>query len=183
MTLLQISNTALWLVIIVLAAVVLALVRQLGVLHERIAPASALVRRSGLVVGDPAPPVEVADLDGRAHPLGSARSDGRSTLLLFVSATCPVCKTLLPVARSRSGEVAQRMEVILAGEGNAAAQRQFVREHQLEGIPFVAAPGLALAYQVGRLPFAAVIDSQGILRAQGLVESAQQFEKLLGPSA
>ena len=37
MTALAISNVVLWLLVVALAAVVLALTRQLGVLHERIA--------------------------------------------------------------------------------------------------------------------------------------------------
>ena len=41
--------------VLVLAAVVLALTRQVGVLHERIAPAGALMLNRGLTVGEPAP--------------------------------------------------------------------------------------------------------------------------------
>src|SRR5262245_43646093 len=44
---LLISNIVLWVIVVVLAAVVVALVRQIGVLHERIAPAGALTQRQG----------------------------------------------------------------------------------------------------------------------------------------
>jgi hypothetical protein len=40
---LAISNIVLWVLVLVLAAVLLAVVRQLGVLHERITPAGALM--------------------------------------------------------------------------------------------------------------------------------------------
>ena len=100
MTALTISNMMLWLLVLTLSAVVLALVRQVGVLHERVAPAGALMLRRGLTVGEPAPVLDVADLEGHPHQLGRERSDGRSTLLLFVSPTCPVCKTLLPAVKS-----------------------------------------------------------------------------------
>ena len=96
MSALAVSNLVLWVLVLVLAAVVLALVRQIGLLHERIAPAGALMLNRGLTVGEPAPIVEVADLDGLAHQVGRARADGRSTLLLFVSPSCPVCEALLP---------------------------------------------------------------------------------------
>jgi hypothetical protein len=43
---LLISNAVLWCVVIVLALVVLALARQVGVLHERGAPAGALMPTS-----------------------------------------------------------------------------------------------------------------------------------------
>ncbi len=178
MTALAVSNVALWILLLVLSAVVLALVRQVGVLHERIAPAGALMLNRGLVVGEPAPALEVADLEGRTHRPGAARPDGRSTLLLFVSPTCPVCKSLLPVVKSARKDERGWMDVILASDGDSAEQREFVRSQGLEGIPYVVSAALGLAYQVSRLPFAALLDEQGILRARGLVNSREHLESL-----
>jgi methylamine dehydrogenase accessory protein MauD len=178
MTALAISNAALWVLVVVLSAVLLALVRQVGVLHERIAPAGALVLKGGPAVGEPAPVLEVADLEGHAHRLGSARTDGRSTLLLFVSPSCPVCKSLLPAVKSSRKDERAWMDVILASDGDAGAQREFVRAQGLDGIPYVVSAALGLAYQVGRLPFAALLDEQGILRARGLVNSREHLESL-----
>jgi len=177
-TALAVSNVALWILLLVLSAVVLALVRQVGVLHERIAPAGALMLNRGLVVGEPAPALEVADLEGRTHRPGAARPDGRSTLLLFVSPTCPVCKSLLPVVKSARKDERGWMDVILASDGDSAEQREFVRSQGLEGIPYVVSAALGLAYQVSRLPFAALLDEQGILRARGLVNSREHLESL-----
>ena len=178
MTALAVSNLVLWVLVLVLAVVVLALVRQLGVLHERIAPAGALMLNRGLIVGEPAPLVEVADLEGAAHQLGAARTDGRSTLLLFVSPSCPVCKSLLPAVKSSRRDERAWMDVILASDGDAAAQREFVRSQGLDGIPYVVSAALGLAYQVSRLPFAALLDERGILRARGLVNSREHLESL-----
>src|ERR1700687_5623596 len=114
MTALAVSNGVLRILGLVLSAVVLALVRQLGVLHERIAPAGALMLNRGPAVGEPAPVLEVADLEGHAHQVGAARADGRSTLLLFVSPTCPVCKSLLPAVKSSRKDERAWMDVILA---------------------------------------------------------------------
>jgi methylamine dehydrogenase accessory protein MauD len=175
---LAISNTVLWVLVLVLTAIVLALVRQVGVLHERIAPAGALMLNRGPAVGEPAPVVEVADLEGHAHQLGSARADGRSTLLLFVSPSCPVCKTLLPAIKSSRQDERAWMDVILASDGDAGEQREFVRAQGLDGIPYVVSAALGLAYQVSRLPFAALLDEQGILRARGLVNSREHLESL-----
>jgi methylamine dehydrogenase accessory protein MauD len=175
---LAISNTVLWVLVLVLTAVVLALVRQVGVLHERIAPAGALMLNRGPAVGEPAPVLEVADLDGRPHQLGSARADGRSTLLLFVSPSCPVCKTLLPAVKSSRKDERAWMDVVLASDGDAGEQREFVRVQGLDGIPYIVSAALGLAYQVSRLPFAALLDEQGILRARGLVNSREHLESL-----
>jgi len=178
MTALAISNAVLWVLVLVLAAVVLALVRQLGVLHERIAPAGALMLNRGPTVGEPAPVLEVADLDGQPLRLGSARADGRSTLLLFVSPSCPVCKSLLPAVKSSRKDERSWMDVVLASDGDTREQREFVRAQGLDGIPYVVSAALGLAYQVGRLPFAALLDQQGILRARGLVNSREHLESL-----
>lgn len=178
MTALAVSNVALWILVLVLAAVVLALVRQVGVLHERIAPAGALMLQRGLAVGEPAPLLEVADLEGQAHRLGAARADGRSTLLLFVSPTCPVCKSLLPAVKSSRRDERRWLDVVLASDGDSTEQREFVRNQGLDGIPYVVSGALGLAYQVSRLPFAALLDEQGILRARGLVNSREHLESL-----
>ena len=57
MTALIVSNVVLWIIVLALLAVVLALTRQLGVLHERIAPVGALMLNKGLAVGERVPAV------------------------------------------------------------------------------------------------------------------------------
>ena len=44
---LLVSNIVLWVLVVVLALIVLALARQVGILHERVAPAGALMPTSG----------------------------------------------------------------------------------------------------------------------------------------
>ena len=178
MSALAVSNVVLWVLVLALSAVVLALTRQLGVLHQRIAPAGALMLNRGLTVGEPAPVLELAALDGRELRVGLARNDGRSTLLLFVSPNCPVCKTLLPAVKSSRKDERAWMDVILASDGDTLEQREFVRAQGLDGIPYVVSAALGLAYQVSRLPFAALLDEQGILRARGLVNSREHLESL-----
>ena len=178
MNALAISNGVLWVLVLVLTAVVLALVRQVGVLHERISPAGALMLNRGLAVGEPAPVLEVTDLEGNAQRIGSARADGRSTLLLFVSPTCPVCKTLLAAVKSSRRDERSWMDVVLASDGELTEQREFVRAQGLQGIPYVVSAALGLAYQVSRLPFAALLDERGVLRARGLVNSREHLESL-----
>ena len=61
---LLVSNVLLWCLVIVLALVVLALARQVGVLHERVAPAGALMPTSGPKVGEQTQPAEFRNLAG-----------------------------------------------------------------------------------------------------------------------
>jgi methylamine dehydrogenase accessory protein MauD len=178
MTALAISNIVLWLVVIGLTLVLLALTRQLGVLHERIAPAGALMINRGPSIGEAVAVLDVVDLQGRELRIGAARADGRSTLILFVSPTCPVCKALLPVVTSSRHQERDWLDVVLASDGEAAEHRQFVQQHELQDCTYVLSPALGLNYQVNRLPFAALIDQAGVLRARGLVNSREHLESL-----
>jgi len=178
MTALAISNIVLWVVVVCLALVLLALTRQLGVLHERIAPAGALMINRGPAIGEAMAALDVADLDGREWRVGGANANGKSTLILFLSPTCPVCKMLLPVARSSRQQERDWLEVVLASDGDPALHRQFVQEYQLRDFPYLVSPALGLSYQVNRLPFAALIDKDGVLRARGLVNSREHLESL-----
>ena len=178
MNALAVSNLVLWVLVIGLALVVLALARQLGVLHERITPVGALMLGKGLKVGELAPVIDVADLEARRLALGAPRSDGRDTLLVFVSPTCPVCKALLPVLKASRRSEQGGLEIVLASDGDLAEQREFVRAHGLEAFHYVVSAPLGMAYQVSRLPFAALIDAQGVLRARGLINSREHLESL-----
>jgi methylamine dehydrogenase accessory protein MauD len=161
-----------------LLAVVLALTRQLGVLHERISPVGALMLNRGLAVGEKAPAVDVDDLNGVRVNVGSPRSDGKSTLLLFVSPTCPVCKSLLPIVKSSGKDERDWLDVILASDGDPDEHREFARANGLSGVPYVVSAPLGMTYQVSRLPFAALLDEAGVLRARGLVNSREHLESL-----
>ncbi len=178
MTALAISNVVLWIVVLALLVVVLALTRQLGVLHERISPVGALMLNKGLAVGERAPTVEVLGLDGSRLSVGAPRSDGKSTLLLFVSPTCPVCKSLLPIVKSSGRAERSWLEIVLASDGDLDEQREYVRENGLAGVPYVVSAPLGMTYQVSRLPFAALLDEAGVLRARGLVNSREHLESL-----
>ena len=50
-----VSNLLLWIIVVVLGVMVFALVRQIGVLYERVAPAGALMVNQTLRPGDAAP--------------------------------------------------------------------------------------------------------------------------------
>ena len=80
---LVVSQVLLWLVVVVLAVTVLALARQVGVLHERVAPLGALTTRTAVAVGDHAPQFDLADLAGKTVHIGGRQPDRRSQLLLF----------------------------------------------------------------------------------------------------
>src|ERR1700722_12309328 len=106
------------LITLALAVLVFALARQIGVLHERIAPMGAMTSDQGPAVGELAPPLSMVTLAGNRIEIGAPGTAARSRLLLFVSPSCPVCKKLLPIARSFAS--AERLEIVLVGDGEPA---------------------------------------------------------------
>jgi methylamine dehydrogenase accessory protein MauD len=172
-----VSNLALWILVVVLAGVVLALVRQIGVLHERVSPAGALVTGAGPRVGESAPAIEVEDWSGARLTLGGDDPEKRGTLLFFVSPTCPVCKTLLQVLDSVVRAEAPGLRVVLASDGSRQDHVGFVERHALEA-RYVLSTELGLTYQVGKLPYAVLLDASGVIRARGLVNTREHLESL-----
>lgn len=172
------SNVLLWILVLVMGGVILALVRQIGVLYERVAPAGALVVGSGPKAGEAAPEFTVGDLANDEHRVGGKRSDDLSTLLFFLSPTCPVCKTLLPALKSIAHEERKWLNVLLASDGARKEHEAFVAEYRLQQFPYLLSSELGLGYRVGRLPHAVLIDPEGIIRSTGLVNSREHLESL-----
>lgn len=177
-----VSNIVLWVAVVILAGIVLALVRQIGVLYERVAPAGALVVGSGPKAGEAAPEFSVTDLAGAVQTIGGKRDDGRSRLLFFLSPTCPVCKTLLPALESIAGSERKWLDVILASDGIKKEHEAFVEEYHLEAFPYLLSAELGIGYRVGRLPHAVLIDGEGVIRSTGLVNSREHLESLFEAS-
>jgi methylamine dehydrogenase accessory protein MauD len=177
-TALAVSNAVLWAVVIALCVALLAVIRQLGVLHERLAPVGALMLAKGLKVGDPAPAITVEDLDNHSVTLGAVRADERATLVMFVSPTCPVCKALLPVLKTSLASERDWLDIVLASDGENAVQREFVQTQRLNNFPYLVSAALGIAFQVSRLPYAVLIDAKGVLRARGIVNSREHLESL-----
>lgn len=170
------SNVLLWGVCAVLAFAVLALARQIGVLHERIAPMGALVTDHGPAVGDVAPAMTVATLSGKPLSIGKNYTDSRATLLMFVAPSCPICRKVIPIAKSVAAAEGHRLAFIGDGEdGQLAAMRV---KYGLETYPFGNAPQVGLAFHVGKLPYGVLIGSDGTIRAKGLVNSREHIESL-----
>ncbi len=173
----MISMAALWVLVIALGVCVLALSRQIGILYERVAPMGALMMDHGPKVGELAPPVEVTTWEGRSLTLGAGMS--KSTLIFFLSPTCPVCKKLLPIIRSVQGREGQWLDVVLASDGDRSEHAAFYDKYQLSDFPYVLSQPLGMTYKISKLPYCVLLDAAGAVRAKGLVNSREQVESLL----
>jgi len=171
-----VSNLVLWVVVLALLVAVFALARQVGILHERVAPMGALMMDHGPKVGTASPVFTLTDLAGRPVNIGAPSLS--STLLFFLSPTCPVCKKLLPIVKSTAASERRWLSIVLASDGDEVEQRKFVRRAGLEAFPYVLSTNLGVTYHVSKLPYAVLLDERGIVRAKGLVNSREQLESL-----
>ncbi len=175
-----ISYVILWVLVIILSLLVFALARQVGVLHERVAPAGALMPTNGPKVGEMTEAMSVNDLQGDAIAIGGADSAGLATLILFISPTCPVCKSLVPVARSLVSYEGRRMRLVFASDGDKIEQHiAYVGDLEIKDYPYVVSQALGLAFAVSKLPFAVLVGSDGTLQSKGLVNSREHLESLV----
>ena len=173
-----IAIALLWFVVVCLALVILALARQIGVLHERLPQVGALKLAHSLTAGQQAPVVDVVDMTGTRRQIGTAHAQGHDTLLVFVSPTCPVCKSLLPSLRSIRRRERPAVEVLLASDGSRLEHVDFIETEGLREFVYVLSEPLGLAYGAGRLPYAVLMDGGGIIRASGLVNSREHLDSL-----
>jgi methylamine dehydrogenase accessory protein MauD len=165
MTALTVMVIVLFVMVLGLSIAVFALSRQVGILFERVAPMGALIIDAGPKVGAASPIFDVPTLNGGRLKLGGASER-------------PVCKKLLPVLRSMRPAEAQWLDVVLASDGDSATHERFAQANSLQTFPYVLSTELGVSFRVSRLPFAVLLDEQGIVRAKGLINNREQLESL-----
>ena len=141
-----------WLLLLALTVVVIALARQIGVLHLRLSPVGALeVDDEGPALGSAPEPRVARTASGNDVLVGGP---GSRRLVTFVSPTCPICEQLAP-----SFPVAARAHGL---------EPQVVQDPELE-----------LAFDVPGVPFVVVLDELGVARAKGTVNTLEQLDGLI----
>ena len=177
LTALLISSIFAWVVILALVVTLLALARQVGVLHIRVAPAGALTTAGGPAVGARSTALPAKTIDGANVTIGGAAPGSVLRLLMFVSASCPLCKNLIPMAKSFARD--ERVQLIFVGDDDVQTQRDMIERHGLAGYQFINGPDVGQAYEVGKLPFAVLLDADGLILSKGLVNSREHLESLI----
>ena len=173
-----VSNVLAWLMIIALSIGLFALARQIGVMHERITPVGALSLGSTLDVGSNAPAFEFPSLTGGSTSVGGKSPDAKSTLLFFVSATCPVCKELIPMLKKIQQQESGWLNLIFSSDGDRTEHEGVIERHGLQDYPYLLTPELGMTFGIGKLPYGVLIDEKGIVAAHGLVNNREHLESL-----
>jgi methylamine dehydrogenase accessory protein MauD len=177
LTALIVSQILSWIVILGMGLALVALARQVGVLHARLAPAGALMTGKGPAVGEAAPVLDAHTLDGAPVAIGRPLPAGRMQLLLFVSPHCPLCKDLIPIARNFART--EKLDIVFVGDDDINEQRAMVARLDMGALPFVNSSIIGRTFHVDRLPHAVLIGDSGTVLSKGLVNSREHLESLV----
>ncbi|MEP4890555.1 MAG: redoxin family protein [Aliiglaciecola sp.] len=178
MDFITVSNSVLWIVVILQSIVIFALTRQVGVLFERVAPAGALAMNQTLEVGAPAPNLSLQTLSSTLVDVGGKSKNNKSQLVFFVSPDCPVCKSLLPALKSAAKSESSWIDLILASDGKTQDHAGFVKQYGLSDYPYIVSEVLGKSYGVAKLPYGVVIDEQGNVASMGIINSREHLDSL-----
>lgn len=175
-SILTLAVIVLWVAVLAMAVMIWVMLRQIGVLYERVAPVGALMDSAGPQVGEASPILFLNTLAGGSVRIGAAGT--QAVLVFFLSPTCPVCKQLLSVLNGIQTAESAWLDVVLASDGDQAKHEEFIRKQKLANFPYVLSTDLGMAYRVQRLPFAVLLDKSGTIRAKGLINNREQLESL-----
>ncbi len=159
MTWLIASNIGLLAAVLALGAVVVSLARQIGVLHERTAPAGVAPPRNRQAQAVDPKTLLLTNLAGNSTALAEFAA-GRAVAILFVGPDCPICKALLPAFEPALAHL--DLLSCYAG-GNEAVQThlRYAEENALDPERYFLGLELAAALQVMQTPTLVAIDGAG----------------------
>jgi methylamine dehydrogenase accessory protein MauD len=174
---LLVSYVLLWVVVALLAVVVLAAVRQIGLIQHRIPPVGARMTAVGPQIGSQAPGFNGPDLFGRPTTLGSPR--GRKSLLVFVSTRCDTCDDLAPAIKSIARSESDMIDTILMSDSPEEDVRNYARRHSLTHLPIVVSQEVVESYAVQATPYGLLVDESQNVVSKGIVNNIEHLESLV----
>jgi methylamine dehydrogenase accessory protein MauD len=170
------SSVLLWLGLGAAVVVLIGVIRQVGLLHERSAPLGAMITDRGPDIGDLSPTFEVKDQSGRALTVGRALQPDSLTLIMFTGPNCPICEKLLPILRSVAAT--EKAQLLFISDGDASDHARFLKQHDLKDIPYVVSSEIGMRFQVSKIPYGVLLDAEGFIRAKGLCNTREHIESL-----
>jgi hypothetical protein len=182
--------TALWTVVVLLAILaavdsvaVIALTRQVGLLHMRVGQPHTLQAqvpppRGPLAGGLPAGARLRLDVPPDIIGTGSA-PDPDLILFGFVRPACGGCAVALPAFASVAAGLPPNERVVLVSDADDAAARAYLVAHRVT-LPLVSGPDLLRVNGIPSTPYAVVADRGGHVMAAVAVISTGQLEACLG---
>jgi methylamine dehydrogenase accessory protein MauD len=179
MTLLAVVTAVQFVILLGLAVVVLSLARQVGILHERLTPAGMIRSQQEVKPGERVPEVELPLLSGGSVALGEPNGNGAAlTALLFISADCPICKSVLPAYQAQLDQAANGCRGFWVADGAMPDYADYVDRYAIEPDRFAISPELARVLGVRQIPALALLDEDARLLTLETVTGPRQLGRL-----
>jgi len=168
-----IAYITLWLIVIAEGVALVILTRTFGAM---ILGGRDAIERDGLKLGSVAPPFLATDTEGVPAP--SSRLFAGWTVAIFASASCRICREMLPTLGALSEKLAGQARVLILLRGSPEDARTFPVAGRVEVLA-IGAHGIADQYRVRVSPYVNIIDPAQVIRAKGLADASEHIEHLL----
>ncbi len=178
MILLTIATAVQFVILIGLAVVVLSLARQVGILHERLSPAGMTRARDGIEPGQTLPDMALNSVAGSA-----VNFSGRNTALLFVSADCPICRSVLPAFEEALAGSAFEGYWVADGlpgtDGQLPDYTAYAVDHRMDEDHLLVSQELGLTLGVRQIPALVLLDAEQRLLNRETLTGPRQVAGLM----
>ncbi len=182
MMLLTIAVAIQFIILIGLAVVVLSLARQVGILHERLSPAGMQRSRNGIQPGEIVPAQSLTAIS--EAPITFT---GRPAALLFMSAECPICRSVLPAFEDAVGGTDFAPYWVADGlpgpSGEMPDYTRYAADQRLDEDRLLVSQELGLTLGIQQIPALVLIDAEQKLIAREVLNGPRQVAALFSAYA
>jgi methylamine dehydrogenase accessory protein MauD len=185
-----VSYLLLWVLVVVLSAVVVGALHQIGLLRTSLVPRGEpagtgppTAEGQGPAIGSLLPRLELESINGAGHVTLDA--EGPPTLVAFLSPLCDGCQDAVAALDALAVEAGSQVRVVAILIGEQRAWRSFLRVFPLSA-PVVGdrSRDLSNAFKVDAVPFGLLYDERGRLVRKAILRDATlKLAFLLGESA
>ncbi|HWT91517.1 MAG TPA: hypothetical protein VN238_00835 [Solirubrobacteraceae bacterium] len=159
-----------------LAVITLSLVRQFGILALRLNPSAGMDTPDGPGPGTELPAHEVPLLTGGAFQFGGARE--HPLLTVFLSPDCSICTTVAHHV-SRVARDYRDLDLLLVVTATPRVAREYVRDHDFEGLPVALKQSFPSSLGISTTPFALAVTADGTVSGRGVPNAMEHLEELI----
>jgi methylamine dehydrogenase accessory protein MauD len=171
------SYILLWALVLGSFVMWLAVLRQIGILHNRWGPRGGLMTEDGPGVGEAVPRFDVVSVEGSELRFPG---DGLLNLAVLTNPSCSACEELAPALGTLLRDPPEGVTpMVLVTDGGADAARRLARDHKIDVRRVASAPTAAGLLNAASTPLALLIDGGGRLLNKGIVNSLEQIEVLV----
>ena len=163
-----------WLALFAIGIIVLAALRQIGILHERVRPRGAMADEA-LPPGTRLPLATMATADGRVVDLRG--SSDRYLIILVASTSCSLCAAAVEPFNAVARDYANQLSALIVLAASPTEAAPWIDAHRVR-MPVANHPDAIALLGVPFTPFMLAVDEGGVVLASGLVNSAEQIESL-----